>query len=409
VGALVAVGLVGALSLSLLLGQWSGGGRRSVLSTPQGGGPIDIAARTFDHTPDVLGILLVTIAAVLLLKAQYLSRHVRRSVGIGLTAVFIAVGVAALWPWPIFVPRQTVPEWANASRAATLAGDPTTFRFDWSGIRNADDVHMARTDASVTGVPDGWFATARLAGASLAVPGHENLASSAYGPAAFLVQPNGLSLLALALKHALGVNLIDGAGTAGADRIVAFVAREAELTARQPGLGSYAGTFVIDLTRFDRVAALSLTPGTFQDGDFRMQLKEVRTELDDEGLFLRTKTSESRTIFDRRPPVAYLYFLVNYDRSQALTGYVSSRSVSGFSLLSGLPAYWFPPGFNLRTTSMRFSVPRTVGDGNRREFVAGWIENARLVVIRATGVGAVTRELQLPDVKTAVDPPKRRQ
>ena len=218
-----------------------------------------------------------------------------------------------------------------------------------------------------------------------------------------------MSLLTLALKHALGVNLVDSAGTAGADRIVAFVAHEAELKVRQPSLASYAGNFVVDLTRLDRAATLPLQPGTFQDGDFRFQLKEVRTEADDQGLFLRTKISETRTIFDRRPPVAYLYFLVNYDHGQALSGYVSSSGVTGFGLLPGLPAYWFPSGFSLRTTSMRFSVPRTVRDGNQREFVAGWIENARLVLIKATGVGAVTRALQLPDVKTAVDPPKRRQ
>ena len=167
VAALVGIGVVGASSLSLLLGQWSGGGRRFLLSTPQGGGPIDIVSRTFDHTPDAIGILFVTTAAVVMLRSQYVSRYVRRSVGIGVAGLFIAIGVAAMWPWPIFVPRQSVPEWANDPRAATLAGDPSAFRFDWSGIRNADDLHMA-PHRRERDRGSGWVVCHRAAGWSFA-------------------------------------------------------------------------------------------------------------------------------------------------------------------------------------------------------------------------------------------------
>jgi len=407
VAALVGIGLVGVLSLSLLLGQWSGGGRMSVLSTPQGGGPIDVAARTFDHTPDALGIMLVTIAAVLMLRSQYLVRQVRRSVSLGVAGAAIAILIAAFWPWPLFVPRQAVPPWANNAGAAVLGGNAASFGFDWGLSYIRDDVRLARADTRVTGFPDGWFATARLAGASLAIPGHPDLTSLPYGPAAFLVQQNGSSLLSLALAHALGVSMVATSGTAGADRLVTFVTREGQLSARQPASGNYVGNFVLDLTRLERVAAMPLEPGIFQDGDFRFQVKEVRTEND--GLYLRTKISETQTIFDRRPPAAYLYFLVNYDRDQALSGYDTWRRGNAFGLPAALPAYWFPPGFSLESTSMQFSVRGSVHDKNQRDFVAEWIANARLVLIKATGVGAVMREVRLPDVKTTVELPRRRQ
>ncbi len=406
VAGLVGVGVVGALSLSLLLGQWSGGGRMSMLSTPQGGGPIEVASRTFDHTPDILGMLFVTIAAALMLRSQYLVRQVRRSVSLGVAGVFIAILIAAIWPWPIFVPRQTVPPWANDAGAAALSGNAASFGFD-RGLSYSGDLRLARADTRVARIPDGWFATARLAGASLAVNGHPDLASAPYGPAAFLVQENGSSVLSLALANALGVSMVATNGTAGADRLVTFVTDEGQLTARQPASGDYVGNFVLDLTRLDRVATMPLQPGVFQDGDFRIQVKEVRTDTD--GLYLRTKISEARTMFDRRPPATYLYFLVNHDRDQALSGYDTSRRVNVFGLPAGLPAYWFPPGFSLETTSMRFSVPGSLRNGYQPNSVADWIENATLVLVKATGVGTVTREVRLADVKTTVDPPIRRQ
>jgi hypothetical protein len=406
VGAVTGLGVAGAMYVSVELRQATTSVRLMNLG---GGGATGIAARAFDHTPEVLAALFLTLAAVAMLRSQYLRRSVRHSVSIGGACALAAIVVAAVWPWAMFVPREAEPSWAKAAGAAAVSGDPAGFRFDRVWSQKSGDLRLARADAHVSGVPEDWVATARLTGASLAVPGHADLASSPHGYAAPLVDQKGRSLIFLALQKVIGVQRVTSTGTAGADRIVAFVTRNGDLASRQPNTGDYSGKFVLELTQLERAAVMPLQPGTFQDGDFRIQLQQVRTAPDDDGLFVRAKISETETMLDRRPTLSYLYFLVNYERDEAISGYVSGAQRSGL-LGPFSPSYWFPQGFTIETTSMRFSIPGAVRGASGREFQSGWVENAKLVLVKATALGAVTRELQLSNVTTIVEQmPVRRQ
>ncbi|CAN5798280.1 hypothetical protein BH18ACI5_BH18ACI5_17340 [soil metagenome] len=366
----------------------------------QGGGPVPVAMRAVDWTPQVIAALLIITACAALLRQQYTTRSLQRSAMTGIAGLCLAGLLTSLLPWRVLVPRQIVPEWADSASAAVITVDPTSARFNGSR-RQPDSWVVADAEADLAGVPASWYATARLHSATLAIPGTPPVVSPAYGYSAALTEPQDPeSPLTRVLRNALGVGEITSPGTTSLSRVFLMASRHADLDALRGLTGSYTGDFIVDLTKLESAGTVSLNGGVFQDRDFRIAVDPLGAPGGDSGVALGARVSRSRSMFDRRPPTEYLYFLRNRARDQAISGF--SNSAPEMNPLGNLPIAWLRSAFAVRAITLRFDVPRD--RANPRAADQAWVADAELVIVRATAVGSVPRQVRFDGL--IVDPDK---
>ncbi|HXH34343.1 MAG TPA: hypothetical protein VNJ54_08020, partial [Plantibacter sp.] len=135
----------------------------------QGGGFVGAAERVIDWTPAIVAGVLIFAAALMLLGVHYRTRATRRSLVTGIAALSVAIAVSWVWAWPIFVPHQSTPDWANS--APTLTLDPATAQVDRARSSSRDPWRLVRARAQMSGTPPTWVATESLAGATFAAHG----------------------------------------------------------------------------------------------------------------------------------------------------------------------------------------------------------------------------------------------
>jgi hypothetical protein len=367
----------------------------------QGGGPVPVAMRLVDWTPHVIAALLVIAACAALLRQQYATRSRRRSAVTGIIGLCLAAVTTSLLPWRVLVPRQTVPEWATRASALTLSVEVASARFNGSR-RQPESWAVADAEAGLAGVPASWYATARLHSATLDVAGKPRMVSPAYGYAVALNDPQDReSPLTRVLGDALGVGDVNSYGATNLSRLFLMLSRQADLDARRGIAATYTGDFIVDLTRLESAGTLSLDGGVFQDRDFRIIVDPRDPPGGDSGFELNARVSRSRSMFDRRPPTEYLYFLRNRTRDQAISGF--SNSAPEINPMRSLPIAWLRSPFAVRAATLRFDVPRD--RANPRTADQGWLAGAELVIVRATAVGSVPRQVRFDGL--VVDPDQK--
>jgi hypothetical protein len=351
-----------------------------------------------DWTPHIIAALLITAACTALLRQQYNTRSVRRSAVTGIAGLCLAALAAAVFPWKVFVPRQIVPEWAGATSAAMLSVDPTSAQFNGSRSQPLSWA-VADAEAYLGGVPSGWYATARLRQATLDVAGKPRLISPSYGYSASLTEPQDPeSPLTRVLRNALGVVNISPPGTPNLSRVFLMVCQQAEIEQRRGLTATYDGDFVVDLTKIESAGTLPLTGGVFQDRDFRLVVDAPAAPTVTRGFELSARISRSGSMFDRRPPTEYLYFLRNRARDHAVSGFINSAPA--MNPLGSLPIAWLRSPFAVRAATLWFDVPRDRENSRKPDLT--WLADAELVVVRATAVGSVGRQMHIDSL--IVDP-----
>ena len=80
----------------------------------------------------------------------------------------------------------------------------------------------------------------------------------------------------------------------------------------------------------------------------------------------------------------------NRARDQAISGF--SNSMPEMNPLANLPAAWLRLPFGVRAITLQFNVPRD--PANPRTADPAWLADAELVIVRATGVGSVPRQVR---------------
>jgi hypothetical protein len=363
-----------------------------------GGGPVLTSARFIDWTPEVVAALLLIAAATVLLGEQYSHRSVRRALARGAVGLAVAGLVVWLWPWRILSPRQSIPEWALDRDSAQISANPDALWFSPNNAAEGERWRVALAETHVTHMPPSWLAYATLQEASLDASGAPKVSSLGHPYSAALMSPGEADgALGNVLQRVLGVSQNPGRYSAASERAVLIVAKQPELDALSGKPVHYRGVFRIDLTDVTELAVLPINGGTFQDQDFHLAFERPAPGAPAFGLTLDARIGRTHTMFDRRFPRAYLYFVRNRTARQAIEGFVSTaRDPDPFR---GFPSPWLWAGYSVRPASLQFNVPRD--KDHPRQADESWLANAELVIVRATAVGSVVRQLEMNDVMIA--------
>jgi hypothetical protein len=354
-----------------------------------------------DDTALLVATALLLAGGLAAMAVQYRGRRVRHSLLVIAGVLALTVLTTMNWPWEWLQARVSAPEWAESPTALQLSADAAAIRFDpppgWhAGLPR----WVARVPVRMTPADPGWLATVRLLDASLELRKDERFSSRTGGSPFALAGPDGRRHAQLALQHVLGVQRLSGGDLIGVrdDEPGVMLQLPADALSRtNVPTAAFRGGFLVDLTRLEAAAVLPLAAGaTYQDGAYRITFREVRTTNFAAALFGRG--ANVTTMLDRRPRPGYSYFLRNRSRSEAVQGSASDAgAAASFSLVGGLHMWggaWtgFSAGALMSTFHARY-VDR------EPEFVIDreWLDQAELVIVRATHDGAVRRTLEVRD------------
>jgi hypothetical protein len=370
-----------------------------------------LVSRPADPTALVAAWIAIAIAGLLLLRSQYTTRSRPRSVAIGIAGAILAVAVGVAWPWPLLHAESDAPAWAASPDALRLEAPPQAVYFDNAGIQIGDvqpgDPPRWRTVHArvyVRNVPDGWVVTGHAKEAYLDVDGRRVTGGpfrlSRMLPASS-AEPNPMRA---ALQHVLGVEVVAGSGLAGGGLAPILTARATEVPAGTVAV-TYRGAFVLDMMELQEAGVRPLQPGAvFQDDSYRIVVDEVQSR--ERGAALRVRTSRATSVYDRRPPPTYLFFLRNTGAREAVVGAVKqSRSFPQFPGEFFLGRYGYmasPFGFIAQAAELNFpstfaaQLPSAMSKGPGGDWTDdAWLRDAELVIVKAIDGGSVTRRVEI--------------
>ncbi len=358
--------------------------------------------------PDPTGTLasgvIVAIAAVSAVAAQYRWRSRLRTVLIGVAGVVVAIVVDTYWPWPLLQPNLEVPSWAHDGRAIGLTvntgsiatdDEPLWFarRSRWSTIRG---------EVTLAGLEPGWAANVFVRKAVVRI-GPGTLHSVEGMPSATLSML-GSGHVPEAVRSLLGAQRVAEYGPPPPpDKLTLFAMRREELQRHTPATGAYQGQFAIGLIHFVIEGVLPLRSGaTHRSADYRAVVDSVTSFNRDLTVVLRE--SRAATMFARRPPARYMFYLRNQARQEAAAG--GDYPIGGepawlgiLPLLLGGGSIGRDPSSGFVTRSLAVSFPPRY----RRDSTAtlsindAWLADAELVIVRQTFEGTVERAVEIPD------------
>lgn len=354
-----------------------------------------------DPTAGVLAAVVVVIVGMVVAAQQYRTRSTKRTIGIAVSGVLVALLIAFAWPWPILKATSEVPSWAQDSTSARLVTAREVVQVERGPDLDAPSPwRIGRGHVFVQGVPAGWLAITRLRSAVVTPQNGGRIESLGIGYATILRSgPDDTTSLNSGLKAILGVDDVVGPRLSPSESMVMIAAQ------RQPALdrefvGSYRGEFAIDLAEMLVAAVLPLKQSSeFQSEALRITLEESRWY--DQGVNVSYRMSDVRSsYFDRKLPDSYDFYLRSPSRRKATEAqhifrgtsfYAPGFGISGVQLSAASPFYadmremTFSSDYHGRTAAVH--VDRS------------WMDDAELVIVRTRRAGTIMRTLEAPQLQ----------
>jgi hypothetical protein len=352
-----------------------------------------------DPTPVIVSGVVLSALVLMACAVQYRTRSRWRSaaaLGGGVAAAWLA---ASYWPIPLLAERLLVPAWAESPGALVVSAREAVASLDenrWSDRMRWRSVVGPLT---VSGVERNWQPHLRLAGAALTLddgmvvesPGSRDTFSPP-------IDANDEAAQRTVITRLLGVRKLIEATVdvrPTPEKPTVLLVKTQDVARFESRTAAYHGRFVVSLTELAVAGVIPLAQGAkFQDGVFRLVIDDVVRETPT--VTARVRMSGAGTLFERRPPATYSFYLRNSRLAEAATG--ASRITSHAPSLPFLPMFDVssnsPHGFYARAESIHF--PGGVFPG-RNDFLApDWIDGAELVIVRSTPEGSVYRTLDIP-------------
>lgn len=384
-GALLAIALILAATVAIAMGSFA--------ELPSSA---SASFGTDEPTSDIMLWVLLIVSGVTLLIVQYRTRVRSRAIATGVGGILVAIVVTWAWPWPILAPTIVVPAWAADASMLRLASNTETVKIDedLSWLHRHPVWNVVRARVTLAGIAPGWSA---LVGAQQAVvqldaktrvtspfPAH---------PTEVAIESGEASQSRSVVRRLLGVRrLLDTVPTSDDTTILLFLS-DPDLRRLTPANGTYEGRFQVVLTRYDIEAVLPLRNGAIhQNGAYRFAIHAVERARG--RLSIVAHESNALSMFDRRPPQHFTFYLRNLQAGEALhgaeqelrddvalpfsMGFAGSQN-PGFTARALLVQ--FPPGYGLQEKPLRLDDR--------------WIEQAELVIVSATPAGSVERSLAI--------------
>jgi len=363
-----------------------------------------------DATGGMVMMVILVIAGLALLQAQYTSRSRIRAVAIGVAGVCAAVLIGHYWPWPLLLPIEATPRWATQPSSAELAGIPGSLRSDtWSGYPSLRALRMLSAGVTITGLEPGWSATIAPSRSSLEIDGHVvwTIGSGLSGPVQTGADPAGTEYAAF--QSVLGVGRLLRTSQSPA-RTALLTMSDADFQRLRAGPATYRAQAQVALSRNYVETALPLVRGShFHAGAHDVLVQAV--ERSSTQLRVVVRESEPHSVFERVETSPTLYFLRNRAASEAVYGpFAQPADMSAFSLWrlvnmsEGRSSSAFPP----RNWTIQFERADRFGQPPW-QLDDRWIDAAELVVVRSVPEGSVTRELEITNLDVRNAPPSERQ
>jgi hypothetical protein len=362
------------------------------------------APRDIDSTPPFIALLLVIAAGGAAVAVQARTRLRRWSVATAVGGVFVAWLLAGYWPWHFLRAPLESPAWAAGDAALRLRADPDSVRF-FSMAESA--WREGRGKVTLAGIERGWEASVRIARATLDLPGGIQVASASVGNSGPVPLEGELrSPQHILLSGVLGVErvAVQGFPPEAIPQFNLLRLRRAELDRHIGATGQYHADALVDLSRADVAAVLTLEPGAFyQETSFRFVMD--RFTIDEQTASLRARIYRASSMFDRRPDSQFTYYLRNRRRSEAVGGFEMPVHSASLPFL-GVGGGGRMSGFRGIASQIRF--PDWSRNTTDPVVMTGeWLADAELVIVRVTPAASISRSLEIPGFPLRAPEPLR--
>jgi len=393
----VVVSFVLLVTLMIMRTQMS---ESSATGTLVMGSPQPVLPPAEDPTEAILFLLAVTAVGCGLAAMQYRTRRRLASVPVAVGGLMLAVFAIPHWPIPLLKVQSALPAWTGSSSVVQLRAAATVIEMNpqMGWVEGGNPWRSGSTRVSVSGLEPGWAPGLELLDASVTLDDGTTLVSRRRGYQS-TPQIDGDDAWRVVTRDVLGVEVFSWAPT-GSELAAALVVPAKDLPTPLPVHGRYRGRFALRLAHWEPVAALALRAGAaFQDDSYRFAIQQVDAG---PGLAMAVRAREWRATssFDRKPMIAYAFYVRNTTHSRGLEGRESEPFEGMTSFPIGLPFVMGaggPSRFFYRAAVVSF--PASYGlQGEKIDWKPSWYAGAELVIVRKTETGAVVRTLDIPDV-----------
>jgi hypothetical protein len=357
-----------------------------------------------DPTQEVLFLVGVSAAGLLLVALQYRTRLRRVSVPAGAGALAVLAFAVALWPVPVLAVPSALPPWTSRAGAAQLRADSPAIEMTpamgWSA-EGIPSLTRGVSRVSVSGLEPGWVPRLHLHAASVTLDNGSSLASRGRGmqsPLQLAGSPGDPSQVVA--RQVLGVEHVLMPGNPVSElTATALVLPAREIDPVLPANGAYHGEFALYLAHWEVAATLPIRAGAaFKERGFNFVIDRV--QMPGRGhMLVRAREWRATSSFDRKPAIAYAFYVRNASHTHAMAGQESELFGGMGSFSFGLPFVMSSHGglerFFARLAEVSF--PQAYGLQEQKVlWEPQWYDGAELVIVRTTETGGVARRLEIP-------------
>lgn len=356
-----------------------------------------------DPTWQVVGFVLLILTGLFGMAVQYLQRRVRNTIAVVMAGLVLAALVSTTWPWPVIRASLAPPEWALVADALRLHATISEARYNPpEAMHEMEPRWVVQIPLEMTPPPAGWVATARVSSARVDVSGRVLSTMNEFSGYAVLPDATGKPPGPAALQRVMEVDRLLEWGLLNSPKDVAslMLRMPADVVA-DARTAQAAAELLVDLTKLDVAATMSLGRGRFQDGAYTIIVREVKeTPM---GVVLHARITSVATTFDRRVRPIYLYFLRNQRLRQAVRGMTGggAHSVAFAQAVAISATPVTEGGFSASSQTIMFDGRDPNTKDARMLLTRDWLRDAELVIVRATHQGSVRRTLELTDLPLA--------
>jgi hypothetical protein len=359
-----------------------------------------------DPTGGIVFLLGVIAAGLGLAAIQYRTRLRSVSVPVGAGGLVLLALAIPYWPFPLLAVRSALPAWGGDPNAVQVQAPSPIIEIAPATGWNVEGVPTSRigaTRVTVGRLASGWLPRLHLLGASLTLDNGVSLAGRGRDLESMpQIEGSPDDPSRVVARDVLGVARVFVPNSPSPEAATILILPAHEIDPAVPGDGRYRGHFAVYLTHWEIAATVPVRAGTvFQDDDdhYRFAIEQVNTG-PHEHMAVRAREWRATSIFDRKPRVAYAFYVRNARHSHAMAGY-ESEPFEGMSAGSG----WLPFSFGSSSSGLaRFFVRGALVSfpapyGLREEKIdwdPAWYTDAELVIVRTTEAGAVLRTLDIP-------------
>jgi hypothetical protein len=358
-----------------------------------------------DPTPEVIGGVLVVLAALAVIIYQYRTRRLGRALTLAGIGVFLVVVVPEQWPWS-FAARpdaaMAAPPQDTAALTVSLDGSAPRIGDAFALRRRISPKKQVMVRASVDGVPPELAVRAITARSRLELPGGVVLQTgSNNGSAALLGSVSGsTSGRGSAVEATLGGArlLTKSSGidaTPSEQWPVLLTVDEGDFVRHRSEPGRLTANLDLAFERPIVRASLPLADGFAQDiGPQQLSLvRVIRRATGCTVLFRRTYVD---SLFSLPRRGDFMYVLRNGARGEAAGSDLHELSQVGFNT----GGFFLPSpriggrGFVLEQYEIEFPA-RSRADGSSIDLSDAWIDGAEFVVLEMMSAGVTTRTVTI--------------